>query len=389
MKVIVCFGTRPEAIKMAPVVHALRLCEGIDTRILNTGQHKELIQPVLDLFDLRPDASLDVMRNNDSLNKLTSRILIAGSDYLRMETPNAVIVHGDTTTTMAMAMSSFYLKIPVYHVEAGLRSWDYMNPFPEEMNRSIVGRLASHHFAPTEGAKQNLMLEGVCEEKITVTGNTVIDALFSVVAKVGNSVSRSDVAEVCARAKSHGRQIVLVTCHRRENFGAGLINVCSAVKCLAKTERFEFIFVLHMNPLARNIAISELSDVRHVEIVEAIDYVDTIKVLKSSRFVLTDSGGLQEEAPALGIPVLVMRETTERPEGIVAGVAKLVGTDVDLIINSAMLLSISDEEHGKMAKAVNPYGDGKAGEKIADFFRNLTITTFEFNSQLQHPVNWY
>lgn len=372
MKLLVCFGTRPEAIKMAPVIYSLRKIKGATVHVLNTGQHFELLKPVLDVFGIAPDASLEAMRPSDTLDQLTARILVSASNYIKDLRPDAVLVHGDTSTTFSVALAGFYLKIPVYHVEAGLRSYDVMNPFPEEMNRKLVSCIAEFNFAPTKNARNNLLQEGVQEDKIMVTGNTVVDALLDIKKRLeSSSHGDGEVVEVCKHSRSNDKKVVLVTCHRRENFDGGLQNVCCALKMLAKTNKFVFIFVLHMNPVARKVALEYLTGLDNVKLIEAVDYLDTVRLLSNVDFVLTDSGGLQEEAPAFGVPVLVLRNRTERPEGIEAGVAKLVGTDQKAIFDNLIELASAGNSSGMMGGFVNPYGDGLASNRIADYFSSI------------------
>ncbi len=366
MKVLICFGTRPEAIKMAPVIESFAENSICDVFTLNTGQHLELMQPVLDLFDIKPNKSLSVMENNDTLANLFSRILMRSSEYMSKLQPDVVLVHGDTSTTLAVSLAAFYLKIPILHVEAGLRSFDYENPFPEEMNRVLVGKLASCHFAPTEIAKKNLSVEKVQADKIFVTGNTVVDALHSIKPKINQMMLTQSLIDIANFSKDKNKNLVFVTCHRRENHGYGLGQLCDALLDLSKTNLFEFVFVLHMNPEARGLVLNRLTDVPGINLVEPLNYVETLYMLDKSKFILTDSGGLQEEAPAFGTPVLVLRDTTERPEGIEAGVAKLIGVNKTEIINCCMNLVESEIDYLKMARSINPYGDGKASKRIVD-----------------------
>lgn len=373
MKVLICFGTRPEAIKMAPVIEGFTNSLAFDVYTLNTGQHLELMQPVLELFDIKPSKSLEVMQSNDTLENLFSRILLRSSEYMRELLPDIVLVHGDTSTTLAVALAAFYLKIPIVHVEAGLRSFDMNNPFPEEMNRVLLSKLASYHFAPTTTAKNNLLTESVPEEKIQVTGNTVIDAINIIRPRIGDYVSNSKIFEICEKAKYKNKKIVYVTCHRRENQEKGLQELCEALIELSSDERLLFIFVLHMSPVVRNLAIENLKNIENINLVEPVGYIESLYLLSNSYFVLTDSGGLQEEAPVFGVPVLVLRETTERPEGIDAGVAKLVGCNKQLIVEMSRSLLAEHDIYNLMSKKINPYGDGFASEKIVHTVKNYFL----------------
>jgi UDP-N-acetylglucosamine 2-epimerase (non-hydrolysing) len=373
MKVLICFGTRPEAIKMAPVIEGFTKSLFFDVYTLNTGQHLELMQPVLELFNIKPSKSLGVMKSNDTLENLFSRILLRSSEYMRELLPDIVLVHGDTSTTLAVALAAFYLKIPIAHVEAGLRSFDMNNPFPEEMNRVLLSKLASYHFAPTTTAKNNLLTESVPEEKIQITGNTVIDAINIIRPRIGDYVSNSKIFDICEGAKYKNKKIVYVTCHRRENQEKGLKELCEALIELSSDNELLFIFVLHMSPVVRDLAIENLKNIENIKLVEPVGYIESLYLLSKSYFVLTDSGGLQEEAPVFGAPVLVLRETTERPEGIDAGVAKLVGCNKRLIVEMSRSLLAKRDIYDSMSKKINPYGDGFASEKIVHTVKNYFI----------------
>ena len=356
------FGTRPEAIKLAPVIHRLRERDVLDVRVLVTAQHREMLDQVLRLFDLVPDADLDVMQPRQSLDQLTSRILSRVAPVLDDLAPDAVIVQGDTTTTFIAALAAFYRGVPVGHVEAGLRTETADCPFPEEMNRRLTTRLAEWHFAATRGAMAHLVAEGVPPESIWLTGNTVIDALFDAL-KVPFAFPTGPVADAVAS----GRRIVLITAHRRENWGEPLRDICRAVKRLIEAhEDAEAVFSVHRNPVVREAADEILGGVERVTLVEPLDYLPFVTLMGASTLILSDSGGIQEEAPSLGKPVLVLRETTERPEAVDCGVVRVVGTDPERIFAEASLLLTDAAAYEAMARARNPFGDGHAAERIAD-----------------------
>lgn len=361
-KVMLIFGTRPEAIKMAPLVKALQAETGsFQTVVCVTGQHREMLDQVLQIFHIKPDYDLNVMKPGQDLYDVTASILLKMRDVLQTEKPDMVLVHGDTTTSMAAALAAFYQQIPVGHVEAGLRTHNVCSPWPEEMNRQLTARMSAIHFAPTALCKDNLLKEGVSEENIYVTGNTVIDALHLIVSQCGISLS-----------KPSSKRMVLITGHRRENFGEGMKHICQAIKTLA--ERFpevDFIYPVHPNPNVRH-AVAEFLDVDgnahtsypNIHLVKPMNYVDFVGTLAQSTLVLTDSGGIQEEAPGLGKPVLVMRNTTERQEAVAAGTVKLVGTYSQRIVDEVETLLLNPEAYKKMSQAINPYGDGRACERI-------------------------
>jgi len=355
MKVICVIGTRPEAIKMAPVILALKKEPSIDVCVLATAQHRGLLDQVLTFFDIKPDIDLDIMRPDQSLTVLTARLLLSVGDLLQAEQPDIVLVQGDTTTVMAISLACFYQKIDVGHIEAGLRTWDMNNPFPEEANRVITGKLCQWHFAPTVGAKQNLLTEGVAEEKITVTGNTVIDSLMLTV--------KSDVDIGISLDKT--KRLILITSHRRENFGEPFLNICKAIKTLANNNiDVEFLYPVHPNPSIKNIVHEVLADQSNITLCPPLDYAPFIAAMKRAYLIISDSGGVQEEAPALGKPVLVLRDETERPEAIKEGVVKLVGTDYQRIVDATQHLLDDKSAYTQMAKGVSPYGDGRASERI-------------------------
>ncbi len=361
LKVLSIFGTRPEAIKLAPVIKALRARpEEFASRVCVTGQHRELLDQVLRLFDIHPDHDLAVMRPDQSLFYSTARILTELEPVLAREKPDWVLVQGDTTTCFVASLAAFYLRIPVAHVEAGLRSRDLTQPFPEEANRRLADALTTLHFAPTDGARQNLLAEGVPDSHIRVTGNTVIDALLDVAARPYD-YARGPLAAL----PLDSRRLVLVTAHRRESFGEPLRALCQAIRALA--ERYSdahIVYPVHLNPNVQQPVREMLGGRDNVSLLEPLDYEPFVHLMKRSTLILTDSGGLQEEAPSLGIPVLVMREVTERPEGVAAGAARVVGTDTNTIVVAASELLDSPALRTRMSKAQNPYGDGKASQRI-------------------------
>ena len=381
-KVMLVFGTRPEAIKMAPLVKEFQKNpEFFQTIVCVTGQHRQMLDQVLELFEITPDYDLDIMKAGQDLYDVTSRVLVGMRDVLKEAQPDVVLVHGDTTTSTAAALAAFYQQIPVGHVEAGLRTHNIYSPWPEEMNRQLTGRIATYHFAPTPLSRENLLREGVTEEKITVTGNTVIDALYWVVNKVntdavlGNQLQEAlknagyDVARL-----QNGRRLVLITGHRRENFGDGFINMCTAIRDLTqKYPEVDFVYPMHLNPNVRR-PIHEvfgevLNNLGNMFFIEPLEYLSFVYLMEKATIVLTDSGGIQEEAPGLGKPVLVMRDTTERPEALDAGTVKLVGTDYVKIVSEVSILLDDTSAYEKMSRAVNPYGDGLACERIVENFK--------------------
>lgn len=369
------FGTRPEAIKMAPLVKEFqKYPEKFKTIVCVTGQHREMLDQVLRIFDIQPDYDLNIMKQGQDLYDVTAKVLIGMRDVLKETQPDIVLVHGDTTTSTAAALAAFYQQIPVGHVEAGLRTHNIYSPWPEEMNRQITGRITTYHFAPTSLSKDNLLQEGVAGEQIIVTGNTVIDALYMVVEKIKNDGILSCELEKVLKASgydisrlSDGKKLVLITGHRRENFGDGFISMCKAIKSLSeKYPEVDFVYPMHLNPNVRK-PIHEVfgkSQRANLFFIEPLEYLSFVYLMEKSAIVLTDSGGIQEEAPGLGKPVLVMRDTTERPEALEAGTVKLVGTDYDKIVNEVSGLLDSQEYYEKMSKAINPYGDGKACSRI-------------------------
>nr|WP_306445445.1 UDP-N-acetylglucosamine 2-epimerase (non-hydrolyzing) [Odoribacter splanchnicus] len=373
--ILLVFGTRPEAIKMAPLVKEFqKYPEKFKTIVCVTGQHREMLDQVLRIFDIQPDYDLNIMKQGQDLYDVTAKVLIGMRDVLKETQPDIVLVHGDTTTSTAAALAAFYQQIPVGHVEAGLRTHNIYSPWPEEMNRQITGRIATYHFAPTSLSKDNLLQEGVSEERIIVTGNTVIDALYMVVEKIKNDGILSCELEKVLKASgydigrlSDGRKLVLITGHRRENFGDGFISMCKAIKSLSeKYPEVDFVYPMHLNPNVRKPIYEVFGESQRANLffIEPLEYLSFVYLMEKSAIVLTDSGGIQEEAPGLGKPVLVMRDTTERPEALEAGTVKLVGTDYDKIVNEVSGLLDNQEYYEKMSKAVNPYGDGKACSRI-------------------------
>ena len=373
--ILLVFGTRPEAIKMAPLVKEFqKYPETFKTIVCVTGQHREMLDQVLRIFDIQPDYDLNIMKQGQDLYDVTARVLTGMREVLKETQPDIVLVHGDTTTSTAAALAAFYQQIPVGHVEAGLRTHNIYSPWPEEMNRQITGRIATYHFAPTSLSKDNLLQEGVSEERIIVTRNTVIDALYMVVEKIKNDGILSCELEKVLKASgydigrlSDGRKLVLITGHRRENFGDGFISMCKAIKSLSeKYPEVDFVYPMHLNPNVRKPIYEVFGESQRANLffIEPLEYLSFVYLMEKSAIVLTDSGGIQEEAPGLGKPVLVMRDTTERPEALEAGTVKLVGTDYDKIVNEVSGLLDNQEYYEKMSKAVNPYGDGKACSRI-------------------------
>lgn len=380
--VMLVFGTRPEAIKMAPLVKAFQAASNsFRTLVCVTGQHREMLDQVLHIFDIQPDYDLNIMKQGQDLYDVTSRVLLGLREVLKEARPDVVLVHGDTTTSTAAALAAFYAQIPVGHVEAGLRTHNIYSPWPEEMNRQLTGRMATWHFAPTPLSRQNLLAENVAEAQITVTGNTVIDALYWVVDKIKHDASLSQQLDAELQRAGYdvqrlagGRKLVLITGHRRENFGDGFIHMCTAIKDL--TQRYpqvDFVYPMHLNPNVRKpiheVFGQDLSGLGNMFFIEPLEYLSFVHLMEKSHIVLTDSGGIQEEAPGLGKPVLVMRDTTERPEALTAGTVKLVGTDYDKIVSAVSTLLDDEAAYAAMSHAVNPYGDGKACGRIVDTLR--------------------
>ena len=381
-KIMLVFGTRPEAIKMAPLVKAFQARKDeFETIVCVTGQHREMLDQVLSLFDIKPDFDLNIMKQGQDLYDVTSRVLLGMRDVFKTCVPDILFVHGDTTTSTAAALAAFYHQIPVAHVEAGLRTGNIYSPWPEEMNRLITGRIATYNLSPTKLSRENLLRENVSDSKIVVTGNTVIDALHWVTNKINNDKNLNvnlakelvtkgyDVSRLAS-----GRRLILITGHRRENFGEGFHNICNALKTLSeKYPDVDFVYPMHLNPNVRRpiheVFGEDLSNLGNIFFIEPLEYLMFIFLMEKSNVVLTDSGGIQEEAPGLGKPVLVMRDTTERPEALEAGTVKLVGTDYDAIVDNVSLLLDNHEAYECMSHAANPYGDGKACGRIIDFVR--------------------
>lgn len=376
-KVMLVFGTRPEAIKMAPLVKEFqKYPKTFKTIVCVTGQHRQMLDQVLQLFEIVPDYDLNIMKQGQDLYDVTARVLTGMRDVLKESQPDVVLVHGDTTTSTAAALAAFYQQIPVGHVEAGLRTHNIYSPWPEEMNRQITGRIATYNFAPTPLSKSNLLREAVAEESITVTGNTVIDALYWVVNKIKeDKVLNDELQNLLAQSGyditrlADGKKLVLITGHRRENFGDGFVNMCTAIRDLSKKyPDVDFVYPMHLNPNVRKpiheVFGDDLSNLGNMFFIEPLEYLSFIYLMEKSNIVLTDSGGIQEEAPGLGKPVLVMRDTTERPEALEAGTVKLVGTDYGKIVNEVSLLLDDQTHYDAMSKAVNPYGDGLACNRI-------------------------
>ena len=378
--ILLVFGTRPEAIKMAPLVKRLQNePEKFKTVVCVTAQHRQMLDQVLHIFDITPDYDLNIMQANQDLYDVTSRVLLGMRDVLKEVQPDVVLVHGDTTTSTAAALAAFYQQIPVGHVEAGLRTHNIYSPWPEEMNRQITGRITTHHFAPTPLAKQNLLRENVAENQIIITGNTVIDALYLVVDKIKNDAGlQKELAGVLKEAGydtarlDGSRRLVLITGHRRENFGDGFISMCTAIRDLAaKYQDVDFVYPMHLNPNVRKpiheVFGEDLTQHSNLFFIEPLEYLSFVYLMEKSTIVLTDSGGIQEEAPGLGKPVLVMRDTTERPEALESGTVHLVGTNYDKIVGEVSTLLDDADAYRKMSQAVNPYGDGKACKRIAEY----------------------
>lgn len=383
-KIMLVFGTRPEAIKMAPLVKAFQAKnDEFETIVCVTGQHREMLDQVLHLFDIKPDFDLNIMKQGQDLYDITSRVLLGMRDVFKVCKPDILFVHGDTTTSTAAALAGFYQQIPVAHVEAGLRTNDIYSPWPEEMNRQITGRIATYNLSPTQLSRQNLLKENVDENKITVTGNTVIDALHWVTAKIKSDKKLDDNLSLDLKSKGYdtkrlvgNRRLILITGHRRENFGDGFLHICHAIQDLAKKfPEVDFVYPMHLNPNVRKpihqVFGEDLNNLGNIFFIEPLEYLPFVFLMEKSDIVLTDSGGIQEEAPGLGKPVLVMRNTTERPEAVDAGTVKLVGTDYDAIVDNVSKLLTDRNLYNKMSKATNPYGDGKACERI---IRYIEIT---------------
>lgn len=382
--ILLVFGTRPEAIKMAPLVKEFqKYPEDFNTIVCVTGQHREMLDQVLQIFDITPDYDLNIMKQGQDLFDVTSRVLLGMRDVLKKTHPDVVLVHGDTTTSTAAALAAFYQQIPVGHVEAGLRTHNIYSPWPEEMNRQLTGRITTFHFSPTPLSRQNLIQEHVSDNQIFVTGNTVIDALYWVVDKIKNDTQLNASLAIGLKESGYdverlkeGKRLVLITGHRRENFGDGFIHICQAIQTLNKKfPDVDFVYPMHLNPNVRKpiheVFGEQLDYLGNMFFIEPLEYLSFVYLMEKSTIVLTDSGGIQEEAPGLGKPVLVMRNTTERPEALDAGTVKLVGTDYDKIVNEVSELLENPTAYERMSKAVNPYGDGKACLRIMNYLLNI------------------
>ncbi len=375
--VLLVFGTRPEAIKMAPLVKELERHTIFDTRVCITAQHRQMLDQVLEIFDIEPDYDLDLMKPGQSLYDITSNVLYGMRKVLQDYRPDVVLVHGDTTTTFAASLAAFYEQIPVGHVEAGLRTNNLYSPWPEEANRQLTGVLATYHFAPTQTAKENLLKENKNEKSIIVTGNTVVDALFLILEKINSSekLQKKIVQNIQTQMNApnfslENAKFILVTGHRRENFGQGFINICTALKAIAlNNPDIHIIYPVHLNPNVRKPVNELLAKIENIHLIEPLQYEEFVYLMSKAYFIITDSGGIQEEAPSLGKPVLVMRDTTERPEAVEAGTVKLVGTKPEKIIDETQRLIDDAKAYEKMSRAHNPYGDGKASRRIVEFLK--------------------
>ena len=372
-KVLLVFGTRPEAIKMAPLVKAFEEDSLIESKVCVTAQHREMLDQVLDIFDIKPEYDLNIMKAGQDLFDVTVNVLTGMKEVLNDFKPDIVLVHGDTTTTSSTSLAAFYNKIKVGHIEAGLRTGDIYSPWPEEANRQVTGVLANYHFAPTSTSKDNLLKENKESKNIIVTGNTVIDALFLALDKIENNEELKESIKNSISKEyiiNDNKKLILVTGHRRENFGEGFVNICESLKELAlNNPDIDIVYPVHLNPNVQKPVKEILSNVSNIFLIEPLQYESFIYLMNKSYFIITDSGGVQEEAPSLGKPVLVMRDTTERPEALEAGTVKLVGTDAKKIIKEAQLLLDDEKEYNKMSKSHNPYGDGKASQRIVDFIK--------------------
>lgn len=370
-KVLTVFGTRPEAIKMAPIILELEKEELFESKVCVTAQHREMLDQVLDLFDISPDFDLNIMRSGQTLNEISSNILINLKPIINDFKPDVILVHGDTSTTFAASLAAYYEKIKIGHVEAGLRTGDIYSPWPEEANRKLTSVLAEYHFSPTNKSRENLIIENVAPEKVYITGNTVIDSLLMVSDKIDND------SELLNRFKDkfnfidNSKKIILVTCHRRENFGKGFEKICNTIKNIAiENNDVQILYVMHLNPKAREPAVRILSDIKNVYLIEPQSYLSFIYLMKCSYIIMTDSGGIQEEAPSLGKPVLVLRDTTERPEAVEAGTVKLVGTDEIKIATEVNRLLSCKGAYERMSRANNPYGDGMSAKRIVSILHS-------------------
>jgi UDP-N-acetylglucosamine 2-epimerase (non-hydrolysing) len=372
-KILLVFGTRPEAIKMAPVYKILKETPGLNVRVAVTAQHREMLDQVLRLFDIEPDYDLNVMRPGQGLTEITAAVLFGLKSVLEEFSPDLMLVHGDTSTTLSASLAAYYKQVPVGHVEAGLRTGNIYSPWPEEINRKVTGAIAKMHFAPTEKAGENLRNEGVPANSIAVTGNTVIDSLLEVVTRLERDLELSASLDV-EFGIERSKHTILVTGHRRESFGGGFERICDALAILANRQDVQIIYPVHLNPNVNEPVKNSLGALERVRLVEPQDYLPFVHLMRRASIILTDSGGIQEEAPSLGKPVIVMRDTTERPEAVDAGTVKLVGTDTDLIVREATVLLDNSAAYAAMARAHNPYGDGLASQRIRDALQDYFST---------------
>lgn len=369
MRILTVFGTRPEAIKMAKLVNALADADDFHAEVCVTGQHREMLDGVLKLFEIKPEYDLAIMSADQSLSEITTRILTGMESILATARPDRVLVHGDTTTTLAASLAAFYQGIPVAHVEAGLRTGDMQAPWPEEMNRKLTDGLCDLYFAPTELARENLLAEGTDSDRIIVTGNTVIDSLLHIISELENSDDLATQADALLPKRDLSKKQILVTGHRRENFGDGFEQICQGLKTLGERSDVEITYPVHLNPKVQGPVNRILGDSPNIHLTQPLDYLPFVKLMKDSHIIITDSGGIQEEAPSLGKPVLVMRDVTERPEAVEAGTVKLIGTDAVKLISEAERLLDDQSAYNDMARAHNPYGDGRACERILEAIR--------------------
>ncbi len=378
MKILIVFGTRPEAIKMAPLVHAFQADPTFETVVCVTAQHRQMLDQVLSIFEIQPDIDLNLMRPGQDLFDVTSSVLLGMREVLKEQRPDAVLVHGDTTTAYATAMAAFYAGVPIGHIEAGLRTHDIHSPFPEEFNRQVVSKIATWHFAPTESSRQNLLAEHIPDSTITVTGNTVIDALFWVLARIESQPEKLSATETLLNGRLpfdwKTERVVLMTGHRRENFGAGFLAICEAIRQLAaRYPDVQFVYPVHLNPNVQQPVFELIDGYDNIHLIDPLEYEPFVYLLKHAHLVLTDSGGIQEEAPSLGKPVLVMRDVTERPEAVGAGTVRLVGADTIKIVSNVSELLENEQSYLKMSRAHNPYGDGLACKKIIKAFKQPPV----------------
>ncbi|MFT4797214.1 MAG: UDP-N-acetylglucosamine 2-epimerase (non-hydrolyzing) [Candidatus Azotimanducaceae bacterium] len=384
MKILSVVGTRPEAIKLAPLIIKFSEDERFEARVCVTGQHREMLDQVLNLFDITPNYDLNIMKAGQSLNQVTARVLAGMEEVFDDFSPDLVIVHGDTSTTFATSMCAYHKQIPIAHVEAGLRTGNLLSPWPEEGNRRLTGALTNFHFAPTDKAAENLLRESTHPDTIMITGNTVIDALLMVNSKISNNPTLTSELDAQFPYLDQSKKLIVVTGHRRENFGEGFENICRSIRTIAQEPDTQIVYPVHLNPNVQEPVKRHLNGVDNIHLIEPLDYLPFIYLMNRSHFILTDSGGVQEEAPSLGKPVLVMRETTERPEAVEAGTVKLVGTDYDLIVSESKRLLNDSSEYDKMSFAHNPYGDGKACDRIVEGLVQSTLYSGDLHPEIPH-----